>query len=306
MDFSELILLNKELIVTALMPLLVLIATFFIAKIVSIVLSQHFSRISKRMRVNETQFVVIKRLAVLFVYFVGIVIAAYMIPALQAASVSIFASAGILAIVIGFATQKALGNVISGIFLAFTQPFRVGDKVSIQQEYGSVEDITLRHTIIRTWDDRRVIIPNSKVDEETIINYTIGDSRVLKTINIGISYDSDIDLARKIMLDEAVKNEHVIEGFEKHDFVGGGKKAKVRVTECGDFSVNMRLLFWAKDQPTGVKAGFELIESVKKRFDKEGIEIPFPYRTLVYKKDIKKPKKISEQERKKIKGGEEK
>ena len=277
---------------TVIMPLLVVAATIVAAKIVGTILSRHFCRVSRQMRVNETQFAVLRRLVVLIVYFVGLLIAASMVPALQAASVSIFASAGIIAIVIGFATQKALSNVISGIFIAFTQPFRVGDRVTISKEYGTVEDITLRHTVIKTWDDRRLIIPNSKVDEDNIINYTIGDPRILRTIEIGISYDSDIDLARKTMLEEVLKHENVIEGFEKHDFLGGGEKAKVRVKECSDFSVTMRLYFWAKDQPTAVVTGYELLEAIKKRFDREGVEIPFPYRTLVYKKDLKKPKKI--------------
>ncbi len=285
--------LQSSIFSTALLPLAVIAVTIVAAKIVSIILSKHFTLVSKRIRTNETQYSILRRLAVLFVYFIGLLIAASMVPALQGLSVSIFASAGILAIVIGFATQKALGNVISGIFIAFTQPFRVGDKVKIDEEYGTVEDITLRHTIIRTWDDRRLIIPNSKVDENNVINYTIGDPRILKTIEIGISYDSDIDLARKIMLEEALKNEKVIGGFEKHDFLGGGKKSKVRVKECGEFSIVMLLYFWAKDQPTAVKTSYELIESIKKRFDKEGVEIPFPYRTLVYKKDMKKPKKIN-------------
>jgi len=189
------------------------------------------------------------------------------------------AGAGIAAIIIGFAAQRALSNVFSGISIAIFRPFRVGDVVEMGDEYGTIEDITLRHTVIRTWQNKMQIIPNSRISEETIINWTIGDLTVLWAVDFGISYDSDIDLARSIILDEIDKHQDVMHEDDK--------EAVVRVTELGDFAVNLRAAFWVSDRPTAWGTGAEIRESVKKRFDREGVEIPFPYRTGVFKKDMK-------------------
>jgi small-conductance mechanosensitive channel len=148
----------------------------------------------------------------------------------------------------------------------------------MENEYGTIEDITLRHTVIRTWQNKRLIIPNSRISEETIINWTIGDLTVLWKVDFGISYDSDIDLARSIILDEINKHPDVMHEEDR--------EANVRVTELGDFAVNLRATFWVSDRPTAWGTGAEIRESVKKRFDREGVEIPFPYRTVVFKKDM--------------------
>lgn len=148
----------------------------------------------------------------------------------------------------------------------------------------------MRHTIIRTWDNRRIVVPNSKIDEQEIVNFSLKEEKVLWTINIGISYDSDIDKAKKIMTDEAMKHpSNLVNQLTKKE--GKEYGSFVRVTECGDFAVNLRLYFWAEEAWVAWRTGYDLIESIKKEFDKKGIEIPFPYRTIVYKKDLERKKK---------------
>lgn len=108
-------------------------------------------------------------------------------------------------------------------------------------------------------------------------------------MNIGISYDSDIDLARSIMADEARGHPNVMDHYEVsriHPEVTEGSEVKVLLTELGDFAVNLRLMIWVRDRSLAYFTGCELMESIKKRFDAEGIEIPFPYRTILYKKDM--------------------
>lgn len=109
---------------------------------------------------------------------------------------------------------------------------------------------------------------------------------------MGISYDSDIDKAKRIMLEKARKHPDVIIP-EVKDEKGEMEKQEpmVRVTECGDFAINLRLYFWVSAPKKAWFTGYELIEQIKKEFDKQGIEIPFPYRTIVYKKDLEKRKK---------------
>jgi small conductance mechanosensitive channel len=128
----------------------------------------------------------------------------YAIPSLRTLAKSLLAGAGIVAVAIGFASQAALSNIIAGVFIVIFKPFRVKDRVTVKDTInGVIEDITLRHTVIRNFQNRRVIIPNSMISEEIIVNSDIIESKICKWIEIGISYGSDIDLAKSIMAEEA-------------------------------------------------------------------------------------------------------
>jgi len=268
---------------------LVLGLMLFAAKSVNVFLNRYFNQLSRRLRIDKTQFVVLRRLIVFVVYALGLALAGSMIPGFANLGVSLLASAGILAVIIGFAAQHTFSNVISGVFIAIFEPFRVGDKVQIQDDYGIVEDITLRHTVIKTWQEKRIVIPNSRIGEESIINYSIRDPKMLGILEIPISYDSSIDKARKIMLGEAEKHQGVLKEVTTSDneFLPKGVKYKVKLVELTDHAQMMRLYFWAPDKTKEMLICADLTESIKKRFDKEGIEVPYPYRTIVYKKDIK-------------------
>ncbi|MFH1788582.1 MAG: mechanosensitive ion channel family protein [Candidatus Altiarchaeota archaeon] len=267
-----------------------LAATLVIARAMGIFLKHSFKRISWNLRIDETQFMVLRRLIVFVIYLLGLAVAGSMVPGFKTFGMSLLASAGVIAIIVGFAAQQTFSNVISGVFIALFEPFKVGDWVTIKEEYGVVEDITLRHTVIKTWQEKRLIIPNSKMGEEYIINYSIKNPRILGILDIGISYDSDIDKARAIMLEEAEKNPNVLKEVRgpTNEFLKGENILKVRLIALTDSAQTMRLYFWAPDQTTAMKTKYDLTEAIKKRFDKEGIEIPFPYRTIVYKKDIDK------------------
>jgi small conductance mechanosensitive channel len=257
-----------------------IVATVIVAQIIDRALRVYFKFATGKLKVDETTYSVVRRIIILTIYVIGAIVVIALIPGLPDMMLGVAAGAGIAAIIIGFAAQRALSNVFSGISIAIFRPFRVGDVVEMENEYGTIEDITLRHTVMRTWQNKRVIIPNSRISEKTIINWTIGDLTVLWKVDFGISYDSDIDLARSIILDEINKHPDVMHEEKR--------EAKVRVTELGDFAVNLKALFWVADRPTAWGTGAEIRESVKKRFDREGVEIPFPYRTLVFKKDLER------------------
>jgi small conductance mechanosensitive channel len=275
--------------------------TFVVARIVGSILNRTFRRVSRDLRVDETQFIVLKRVIAMMIYVAGIMLAASMIPGLSALWVSVLASAGVIGIVVGFAAQQSLSNVISGIFIAIFKPFSVGDRVTIKDDYGIIEDITLRHTVVRTWQEKRIIIPNSKINEEYITNYSIRDPKVLGILEVGISYDSDIDRARKIMVEEGLKHPELLREVKGADneFLEKDKLVKVKLIELSDFAQVMRLYFWAPDQSAAIRMKFDLTEAIKKRFDREGIEVPFPYRTIVYKKDLEREAKPSKRKRRK-------
>jgi small conductance mechanosensitive channel len=128
-----------------------------------------------------------------------------------------------------------------------------------------------------------VIMPNSIISNETVVNSSIIDEKVCMWFEIGISYDSDVDLAMRIIQEEAKKHPNLIDVRTAEDLKNEVPQVIVRVMGFGDSSVNLRAWVWADDAPKGFVMSKDLNKSVKARFDAEGVEIPFPYRTLVFK-----------------------
>ena len=209
------------------------------------------------------------------------------IPSLKTLAITLFAGAGILMAILGFAAQEAFSNIISGIFIVLFKPFRVGDMIKVSSlDYGIVVDITLRHTIINNFENKRLIVPNSVISSEIIVNDSIDDSKVCRFIELGISYDSDIDLATRIIQEEAMKHNACIDVRTQSEKKAGKPQVNVRLMSFGDFSINLRAYVWTNNPFEAPQMHADLNRAIKKRFDLEGIEIPFPYRTLVYKKDL--------------------
>lgn len=230
-----------------------------------------------------------KRGISVIIYMTGISFAIYMIPTLRVIATSLLAGAGLFAIAIGFASQQALSNIVGGIFIIIFKPYKINDRLQIRTDLmGIVEDINLRHTVIRNFENKRIIIPNSIISDEVLINSNYKDDKIIKWIDMGISYDSDVDLAREIIKEEVEAHPNFKDFRTKEEIEEGIEKVPVRVVSLGDFSVNLRAWATVANPPDAFIMGTDLLESIKKRFDKEGIEIPFPYRTIVYKKDIEK------------------
>ncbi|MFC1722693.1 mechanosensitive ion channel family protein [Nanoarchaeota archaeon] len=288
----QFILLRKLLLI-----IFILMAAFSLASIFNVLMRKSFERMMKKRHEpghvpDTTKFVVLRRLVSVMIYVIGFAVIVMVIPEFRAISYSILAGAGVLAIVFGFAAQSVFANIMGGIFLATSEPIRVGDRVLVEGNQGVVEDITLRHVVMRTWDHHRVIIPNKNMNETEITNFSIGGEEVIQTMDIGISYDSDIGLARGIITEEVQKHPDYIVYSAHSTLLDPEEKVKVRVTEAGEFAMNLRTYFWAKDKMTGFKMMSDVLESVKNRFDGEGVEVPFPYRTIVQKTSLKKPKRL--------------
>ncbi len=241
---------------------------------------------------DATQYAFLKHTSTAIISLVGLGVAIYMIPGLRAIAVSMLAGAGILAIVIGFASQEALSNIVGGVMIVLFKPYRVGDWVDVGTSIsGIVEDINLRHTTVRNRENKRVIVPNSVMSKEIIQNSHIGDEKVCRLVEIGISYDSDITKAMKIMEREAKKHPDFLDNRSAEQKKKKEPAVRTAVLGFGESSVNLRAWVWAQSPAKGYSMHLDLNKSIKEAFDNEGIEIPFPYRTLVYKKDITKKTK---------------
>lgn len=262
----------------------IIICSIILDRVLRFIINRKIEKSEKNQNGNKTKYQFIKNSLTALIYIIGISLAIYNIPQLRAVSVSLLAGAGVLAVALGFASQHALSNIISGIFIVMFKPFKIGDRIKVGgDDHGIVEDITLRHTVIRTFENKRIVIPNSIISEERIENSQLIDDKVCKFVDFGISYDSDVDLAKLIMEEESLKHPFCIDARTKEEKKEGKKQVDVKLINFGDSSVNLRAWVWAENPANAFTMGCELNESIKKRFDKEGIEIPFPYRTIVYK-----------------------
>ena len=235
---------------------------------------------------DPTSYKFLRDLSIFGVYFFGILLVTLAFPALRGVAQTALGGAGLLAVVLGIASQEALANLIGGVFIIAFKPFRVGDVIKITETLvGTVTDITLRHTVIRSYENKMIVIPNAIINKEKVTNYDLEEKKICQWIEIGISYDSDIDLAKKIMKEECESHPNIFDNRTNQDLRNGLPLVVVRVTNLGDSSVTLRAWAWAWDFASAFVMKCELYESIKKRFDAEGIEIPFPHRTLVLKKD---------------------
>lgn len=263
--------------------IVIIFATFLTAWILKKIFKRFIEGNSEVMKDDPTNYKFLYYTLTALVYIVGFGFAMWNIPFLQHIATSMLAGAGILAIVIGFASQQALGNIVSGLFIVMFKPYRINDRISLQNTLrGIVEDINLRHTTIRNFENQRIVIPNSVMSNEILINSNYNDDRICRFIEVGISYSSDIDLARIIIQEEIENHPLNIDIRSEEDIEAGIPRVIVRVISLGESSVLIRGWAWAADSPNAFVMQCDVTESIKKRFDKEGVVIPFPQRTISY------------------------
>lgn len=217
----------------------------------------------------------LSKVASVFVWVVILMFYAHMIPALDRLSTALLASVSVASIVIGLAAQSTLANFVAGLSLIFYRPFRLGDRIQINAptglETGIVEDVSLGYTVLQTFDNRRVIISNSVISNTVMVNLTAVHPRVMAIVPFSISYDADIDRARAVVLELA--EAHV----DIEEIVG------CPVLLLNTSSVDLSLRVWCADPAIAATVKYDLTEAIKKRFDAEGIEIPFAYQNVIVK-----------------------
>lgn len=233
---------------------------------------------------DPTNFKFLRYVGVFAIYSVGLLLSLLAFPSLKGVAQTVLGGAGVIALIVGVASQEALSNLIGGFFIITFKPFKIGDLVKVTDTMvGTVIDITLRHTIIRNFENKMIVIPNSIINKEKLINYDMGELKCCERIEIGISYDSDIDLAKKIMQEECENHPLILDNRSDLDIQEGKPVVKTALTQLNDSSMTIRAWAWGRNFGEIFQLKIDVFESVKKRFDKEGIEIPFPYRTIVMK-----------------------
>jgi len=261
---------------------------WFIAKFLRRAFDFFIKRSSKQLHADPTNFIFLKNSISFICYGIALIWVFTKIPYFKNLGTALFASAGVLAAFVGLASQKAFSNIIGGIFILIFKPFRVGDNIEISGRIGTVEEITLRHTVIKDYQFRRVVIPNSIMSEDTIINSSITDKKIRKHIDIGIGYDADIEKAEKLIRTIIEAHPNFIDIRTEQEKAEGEVALLIKVISLGDFSVTLRAFAWTANFDSANHLSWDVLRSIKMAFDKHNIEIPYPYRTIVLKDQIKK------------------
>ena len=182
---------------------------------------------------------------------------------------------GAATLALGFALQGSLSNFAGGVMILMFKPYKIGHYIKVGETLGTVQEIQMFSTVLKTVDNKRVIIPNGELSNGIITNYSVEGERRLE-IPFGIGYSDDIDKARKIIEEVASKNPKVLTE-PAHD---------VEVIGLGESSVDLEYQGWVKSKDY-LSVKYYMLEEVKKAFDKEGVSIPFPQRDVnVYNKNL--------------------
>lgn len=197
---------------------------------------------------------------------------------LEQAATTFLAGAGILGIAIGFAFQDLSANFIAGVAIAVRRPIKIGDIVEAKDIFGRVEAIHLRHTRMKQPDGKVMIVPNRRLFEDPLVNYSrLGKLRV--TLGCGVHYSSDLEEVRDAVLDAVDDVDHLPED-----------PVEVLFDEFDNSSINLLVRFWVDfDSPGDLRrARSAAMMRIKKAFDERGIVIPFPIRTLQLSSDTQR------------------
>ena len=181
---------------------------------------------------------------------------------------SLIALVGAAGLAVGLALQGSLSNFAAGVLIVLFRPYKVGDWIEGGGVSGSVEEVQILTTVLKTGDNKRVIIPNSQIMGSTITNYSANETRRVDLV-IGVSYSDDLDKVRKELQDIVAADDRILED----------PAVTIAVSELADSSVNFVVRPWVKTADYWA-VYFDLTERVKKRFDEVGISIPFPQQDI--------------------------
>ena len=233
--------------------------------------------IEKRGAEVKTSYNFINKVVEVILYAFAVVLVLSQFTAFDGVSTIVTASASVIGVAAALASQESMANFIGGMFLATMQPFKVGDLIVLTEKNitGTVTDIGLRHTTIRTFENTEMIVPNSVMNTAVIENRSSA-SHYSARIVFGISYDSDVRKAMQIIRELAENHPLALDLRDEQAKLNNAPKASVVCSELSSYSVNLRVSVPVKNASDGAALSSDLRLSVKEAFENEGISIPFP------------------------------
>ncbi len=251
-------------VVSLLMFVGIVLAFFFISKVIKDVLAR---RLLAHLQLSTGTSYTLLRLTQYALWFVGGFVA-FQFVGIDLSGVAVIF--GFLSVGIGFGMQNLTSNFISGLILLFEQHIQVGDRVTVGDIEGNVVEINIRSTTIRSLNNIAIIVPNSEFIQATVINWSHGDPKTRLEIDIGVSYDSDLDLVIQSL--KEVANEHPL--------LLKDPEPNVWLLSFGDSAWNMQLLVWVDSPKIRRQVTSDINCAIVRKFRDHNIEIPFPQRDL--------------------------
>jgi len=249
----------------------ILIGARLSVKVLDIVLKQWQKNLIKKLKNSyqmiyslETRFTIVMRVVAVGVYFFAVTLILLQFNALRALGAGLFASAGLATIVLGVAAQSTLSNIIAGLSISFSQPFRLHDSVVLEHEFGVVEEISLMHCVILTWDNRRMVIPNNIINNIVIENWTIKDPSMIGTVMFYVDYTCDIGTLRAWVKEIVAKSPN-----STPELLAG-----VQVVDFTERAMAVRIVVKGPDPTKTWDLRCEIRESLISKFRQAGMPLP--------------------------------
>ena len=207
------------------------------------------------------------------IYIVGLILAVSRVPQLSRLTTTLLAGSGIIALAISLSAQESLSNIVSGLFISLYRPFNVGDRIKLVSSgvVGYVESITLRHTVIKTMTNTRITVPNSVLNKEIIENSNLVETIASYYVDVSISYESDIERARRIMADIIGSHPLYVDVRKSTS----EEKVPVLMRAFESSGIALRARVWTKTVDDNFKACSDIRIELLKQFRRAGIEIPY-------------------------------
>ena len=257
---------NIEVSVTALVQgVLILGIALLLSRTLSALLQR---RIAKKAYLDPGLRYTVGRLTQYIVITLGVLLALKAAFNLDLTSIAVLFTA--LSVGIGFGLQYIAADIAAGFILLFERPVRVGDRITVGEDEGDVQSINLRTTVVTTNDRISIIVPNSKLASQRLINWSYGDPRARISIPVGVAYGSDVDLVTKTLLQAA----------EGVDNVLNDPPPKVQFLKFADWSLDFRLLIWTNRPRLHMQIRSDINYRIETLFRQARIEIPFPQQEL--------------------------
>lgn len=236
---------------------LVLLVTIVVAWLVDRTIGRRLQRRPETLTVYR----VVRRAALAVVIGVGVLSALLVVPEVRAVAGSILASSAVIALVVGLAAQSTLANFVAGILVAFTQPLRLGDSVSVAGASGTVHEIGLTYTIIRGGDGARYYVPNAKLASDTIRNATIAGAEHLVAVRVSVPLSADLDRVIELLGDEARRLPETMQR----------KEPNVHVSQLDATGAVVTTELWARTAPEAAELSSTLRRAAVERLKSEGV-----------------------------------
>ena len=246
----------------------VVLLTIFIARWSSILIDR---RLANRRHIDPGLRYTICRLAKYLIIMIGLLVALKQAFALDLTSIAVVFTA--LSVGIGFGLQYIAADIASGFILLFERPIRIGDRVTIGEDEGDVQSINLRTTIVTTNDRIAIIVPNSKLVSQRVVNWSYGDPRARIAIPIGVADDSDIELVTDTLIEASHGVSNVLDE----------PKPRVQFLKFGDYSLDFRLLVWTNQPRRHVQIRSDINYRIARLFRERSIRIPYPTQEFLLK-----------------------